>query len=202
MVKSEQKAARAIVAVIAAMACGAVVAQEDVGAVRDRLLQLESQVEIMQKEFNLEQMRLAHSLWRKNAEEQETGTMPSVVSVVKMGDQWQARLIYDTGATRVLGVGDLIVPGVRLSDISFASVTAERFGNGGARGKGKKVDPERQFFALRLAPSYLAGAQQGQTNPVQPSPVMLGAGMNTPSLAAPLPPPVTAGTPPVTGQSR
>ena len=64
MVKSEQKAARVIAAVLAAMACGAVVAQEDVGAVRDRILRLESQVEIMQKEFNLEQMRLAQSQWR------------------------------------------------------------------------------------------------------------------------------------------
>ena len=201
MVKSEQKAARVIAAVFAAMACGAVVAQEDVGAVRDRILRLESQVEIMQKEFNLEQMRLAHSQWRKNAEEQETGGMPSVVSVVKMGDQWQARLIYDTGATRALGVGDLIAPGVKLSDISFASVTAERLANGGARGKGKKVEPDRQFFALKLAPSYLSNAN-GQSASAQPSPVLLGSGMNAPSLSAPLPPPVLAGNAPAAGQSR
>lgn len=153
---------------------------EEVGQVRDKLARLEVQVEVMQKQFGVEQLRHTQETWRRQIEESATGVLPTVTAIFNYNEKWQTRLMFDSGVTRLLSVGDVVSPGVRIADITHSGVTIAKAIPGKSRdaGKGRANDGEFKLIVLKPTPTTGSLVQA----PIQP-----------PTLGTPLAPPMPMG---------
>lgn len=171
-------------------------AQDDIGAIRDRMAGLETRLELIQKEIQFENLRRQQEQQRADAEQQASGGLPYIVSLGQIDERWVARLQHADGVTRTYSVGDLVSPSVRVSDIDDRGVTVAKLATTKAISPTRKtavkaVDaaPQPQLVALKFLP-------------LQPRAV-LPAGMGTypngmpPGLGAPLPLPA-----PIPGMGR
>lgn len=164
-----------------------VVAQEDIGVIKDRMIRLETSMEIIQKEIQYETLRRQQEQQRSDTEQMVAGVLPYVVSIAKLDERWIVRLQHDNGVINAYGVGDLITPMVRVSDISDRGVTVKKSmpstqakaASKKASDKGVVAEPQYQLIALKLLPL------QGQGPGMMPRP-----GVASPMLNTPLPPPI------------
>jgi hypothetical protein len=184
MAKSKTILGQAVIYVAAACVASTGNAQvpdvEDLGQARERLARLEAQFELMQKEFGLEQMKQAQGTWRKQVDEMSTGALPTVTAIFRFDNKWQARLLFDSGVTRLLTNGDLVSPGLKVHDIAETGVTVAKFiplNQRSPKAK-KKNEEEIKLIPLKLTP--LNGtppssfAQPPSLNVALPNPVPMG----------------------------
>lgn len=153
---------------------------EDIGQVREKLARLEAQVELMQKEFQVEQYKVHQDTWRKQNEQAATGLLPTVTAIFNHDNKWQTRLTFETGVTRLLAVGDVVSPGVRVADIAQTGVTISRVIPDKDRSvrRGRKIEEEIQLILLKPTPTTAAALQQQIQPPVLgstlPNPAPMG----------------------------
>lgn len=161
-------------------------AQDDIGAMRDRMAGLETRLELIQKEIQFETLRRQQEQQRSDAEQLIGGGMPFIVSIGRIDDRWVARLQHSDGIIQSYGVGDLVAPFVRVSDIHERGVTVSKSlasksvkASGKVSSKASEVEPRQQSIALKFLPVQ-------QTRSAMP---VGGVGM-PPNIGAALPSPL------------
>ena len=172
--------------VLALNSLSVVHAQEDIGAIRDRMVRLETSMEIMQKEIQFETLKRQQIALQADAEKTSAGSLPYIVSVGRVDDRWFARLQFDTGVVQSYRVGDLVLARTRVSEINENGVTVARSSpasekqNAKTGTKPKSGDSAQvELIALKLLP--LQSTQTGSSN---------GSQSMSPGLNSPLPPPI------------
>jgi hypothetical protein len=143
-------------------------AQSNIGEVRDRIANIETQVEILQKESQLVNARREYDKTifadMKEKDLQISGNLPYILSISMVGPNWSTRLQFDTGIIRTFTEGELIFPAVRVLSIDLKGVTIEKLTIVPTNGAYKQKAVESYKKTHMMLPFATVGSSNINTN--------------------------------------